>query len=81
MELSNMWKDAEEQQLEAQNDTPVLIGSIRLVVCVSGIKIQLLLPLTFDAVSVLKRLCRRSLKDELARERLVCLQGDQGFVR
>lgn len=31
-ELSNMWGDPEEQT-EAQNDTPVLIGSIRLVVC------------------------------------------------
>lgn len=40
MELSNMWGDPEEQ-MEAPSDTPVLIGSIRLVVCVSGIKTAL----------------------------------------
>lgn len=37
LELSNLWNDP-EQQIEAQSDKPVLIGSIRLVVCVSGIK-------------------------------------------
>lgn len=47
LELSNMWSDP-EQQIEAQNDTPVQIGSIRLVVCVSGIKVHLYLPASFQ---------------------------------